>query len=218
MKFKNKTKGLMAYILMPLAFLIIGYSVIYFALSPFIEAVISVWDMVQLSGTINEEDESLYNGSSVLGGTVKSSTITFPNYGTEYARLSIPSAEINAPIFFGDGQKQLSKGIGHYNGSDFPGMGSTILLSGHNNTYLHTIDRAQIGDNITITTSYGVYVYKINEIKIVDSSNVSATNISADEENLVIYTCYPLSTLGLTSKRYFVYAEYVSGPVIIINE
>ena len=208
----------MAYILMPLAFLIIGYSVIYFALSPFIEAVISVWDMVQLSGTINEEDESLYNGSSVLGGTVKSSTITFPNYGTEYARLSIPSAEINAPIFFGDGQKQLSKGIGHYNGSDFPGMGSTILLSGHNNTYLHTIDRAQIGDNITITTSYGVYVYKINEIKIVDSSNVSATNISADEENLVIYTCYPLSTLGLTSKRYFVYAEYVSGPVIIINE
>ena len=42
--------------------------------------------------------------------------------------------------------------------------------------------------------------------------------ISADEENLVIYTCYPLSTLGLTSKRYFVYAEYVSGPVIIINE
>lgn len=208
----------MAYILMPLAFLIIGYSVIYFALSPFIEAVISVWDMVQLSGTINEEDESIYSGSSVLGGTVKSSTITFPNYGTEYARLSIPSAEINAPIFFGDGQKQLSKGIGHYSGSDFPGMGSTILLSGHNNTYLHTIDRAQIGDNITITTSYGVYVYKINEIKIVDSSNVSATNISADEENLVIYTCYPLSTLGLTSKRYFVYAEYVSGPVIIINE
>lgn len=208
----------MAYILMPLAFLIIGYSVIYFALSSFIEAVISVWDMVQLSGTINEEDESIYSGSSVLGGTVKSSTITFPNYGTEYARLSIPSAEINAPIFFGDGQKQLSKGIGHYNGSDFPGMGSTILLSGHNNTYLHTIDRAQIGDNITITTSYGVYVYKINEIKIVDSSNVSATNISADEENLVIYTCYPLSTLGLTSKRYFVYAEYVSGPVIIINE
>ena len=208
----------MAYILMPLAFLIIGYSVIYFALSPFIEAVISVWDMVQLSGTINEEDESLYNGSSVLGGTVKSSTITFPNYGTEYARLSIPSAEINAPIFFGDGQKQLSKGIGHYNGSNFPGMGSTILLSGHNNTYLHTIDRAQIGDNITITTSYGVYVYKINEIKIVDSSNVSATNISADEENLVIYTCYPLSTLGLTSKRYFVYAEYVSGPVILVNE
>ncbi len=208
----------MAYILMPLAFLIIGYSVIYFALSPFVEAVVSVWDMVQLSGTINEEDESIYSGSSVLGGTVKSSTITFPNYGTEYARLSIPSAEINAPIFFGDGQKQLSKGIGHYNGSDFPGMGSTILLSGHNNTYLHTIDRAQIGDNITITTSYGVYVYKINEIKIVDSGNVSATNISADKENLVIYTCYPLSTLGLTSKRYFVYAEYVSGPVIIINE
>ena len=208
----------MAYILMPLAFLIIGYSVIYFALSPFVEAVVSVWDMVQLSGTINEEDESIYSGSSVLGGTVKSSTITFPNYGTEYARLSIPSAEINAPIFFGDGQKQLSKGIGHYNGSDFPGMGSTILLSGHNNTYLHTIDRAQIGDSITITTSYGVYVYKINEIKIVDSGNVSATNISAGEENLVIYTCYPLATLGLTAKRYFVYAEYVSGPVIIINE
>lgn len=208
----------MAYILMPLAFLVIGYSVIYFALSPFIETVASVWDMVQLSGTINEEDESLYSGSSVLGGTVKSSTITFPNYGTEYAELSIPSAEIKAPIFFGDGEKQLARGIGHYNGSDFPGMGSTVLLSGHNNTYLHTIDRAQVGDNITLTTSYGVYVYKINEIIITDSSNVSATKISAEEENLVIYTCYPLSTLGLTSKRYFVYAEYVSGPVILINE
>lgn len=208
----------MAYLFMPLAFLIIGYSVIYFALSPFIDAVISVWDMVQLSGTINEEDESLYSGSSALGGTVKGSTITFPNYGTEYAELSIPSAEIIAPVFFGDGDKQLSKGIGHYNGSGFPGMGSTVLLSGHNNTYLHTIDRAQVGDNITLTTSYGVYVYKINEIKITDSGNVSATRISAEEETLVIYTCYPLSTLGLTSKRYFVYAEYVSGPVILINE
>ncbi len=208
----------MAYLLMPLAFLIIGYSLIYFALAPFVEIVASVWEMVQLSQPVDDESESLYSGSTVFGGTVKGSSITFPNYGTEYAELSIPSADIKAPIFFGDGEKQLRQGIGHYNGSDFPGMGSTVLLSGHNNTYLHTIDRAVIGDNITITTSYGVYVYKINDIKILSSWDNSAANISADGENLVIYTCYPLSTLGLTSKRYFVYAEYVSGPVILVNE
>lgn len=210
----------MAYIFVPLAFLIIGYSIIYFAAEPFVNMVSSIWQMVQLSQPIDDSDEyeSVFSGSSVFGGTVKGSSITFPNYGMEYAELEIPSADIKAPVFFGDGEKQLQRGVGHYNGSNFPGMGSTVLVSGHNNTYLHTIDRAQVGDIITYTTSYGVYVYKINEIKITDSSNVSATRISADKENLVIYTCYPLSTLGLTSKRYFVYAEYVSGPVILVNE
>nr|WP_298644384.1 hypothetical protein [uncultured Ruminococcus sp.] len=33
-------------------------------------------------------------------------------------------------------------------------------------------------------------------------------------ENLIMYTCYPFDELGLTSKRFFVYAKLVSGTQI----
>ena len=33
-------------------------------------------------------------------------------------------------------------------------------------------------------------------------------------ENLILYTCYPFDALGFTPNRYFVYAKYVSGPVL----
>ena len=40
---------------------------------------------------------------------------------------------------------------------------------------------------------------------------------SADKESLIMYTCYPFDELGLTSDRFFVYAKFVSGPVIDKN-
>ena len=64
----------MAYIFVPLAFLIIGYSIIYFAAEPFVNMVSSIWQMVQLSQPIDDSDEyeSVFSGSSVFGGTVTS--------------------------------------------------------------------------------------------------------------------------------------------------
>ena len=37
------------------------------------------------------------------------------------------------------------------------------------------------------------------------------------DENLILYTCYPFDALGFTPNRFFVYAKYVSGPVLDAN-
>ena len=34
---------------------------------------------------------------------------------------------------------------------------------------------------------------------------------------LILYTCYPFDMLGLTPKRFFVYAEQISGPTVVFN-
>jgi sortase A len=33
-----------------------------------------------------------------------------------------------------------------------------------------------------------------------------------------MYTCYPFDELGLTNDRFYVYAEYVSGPQVKSDE
>ncbi|MBQ5559258.1 MAG: sortase, partial [Lachnospiraceae bacterium] len=65
-----------------------------------------------------------------------------------------------------------------------------------------------------IRTNYGNYQYEITGTKITDNEDRSAYDLAKNEENLIMYTCYPFDTLGLTNLRAFIYAKYVSGPVI----
>lgn len=39
----------------------------------------------------------------------------------------------------------------------------------------------------------------------------------APMKTMILYTCYPFDALGFTPNRYFVYAKYVSGPVLDKN-
>lgn len=210
----------MTYLGMSLVFVIVGYLLIYLTFMPVINAATSVWNMIRLSSpySISDDYEDTFKGSTVFEGVIKASEINFPTYGQRYANLEIPSAQIEAPVFWGDGDKQLKQGIGHYLGSNYPGVGSTVLLAGHNHTFLHTIDKAKPGDEIILTTDYGVYVYEISEIKVASSTDKSVYNLNADYENLVIYTCYPLTTLGLTNQRYYVSAKLKTGPKVLLNE
>ena len=95
--------------------------------------------------------------------------------------------------------------------SFIPGYGGTILIAGHNNTFFNGLKNAKAGQEITIRTSYGNYKYKISKTEIKDSLDTSAYDLSADYENLVLYTCYPFDEVGLTSKRLFVYADLTDG-------
>ena len=126
------------------------------------------------------------------------SQIQYPNTGEQFGELIIEDCSIDNNLFFGDGNVALRNGVGIYNGSFIPGYGKTILVAGHNNTYFNGLKNAEAGQKVTIKTSYGNYTY----------------DLSADYENLIMYTCYPFDELGLTDKRFFVYAKYVSGPQI----
>ena len=145
---------------------------------------------------------------------VKASSFIFPSYEDQFGELIIDDCQIKADLYFGDSWYVLGNGVGIYNGSAIPGYGRTILIAGHNNTYFNGLKYAKEGQIVKIRTNYGNYQYEITGTKITDNEDRSAYDLAKNEENLIMYTCYPFDTLGLTNLRAFIYAKYVSGPVI----
>jgi len=134
----------------------------------------------------------------------------YPKYGEKFADLIIKKASINVPVYHGDSEEQLLKGAGHYNGSRFPGQGSNVVLAGHRNSVFKGLQYVSKGDIITLNTTYGKYVYKISEIKIVNGNDISIVQ-PGNSEKLTLYTCYPFDYIGSAPNRYVVISDLIQG-------
>lgn len=148
--------------------------------------------------------------------TIKLSDISTPKYGDQYGEITCDKLQLKAPVYFGDRGNILKKGAGQYNGSFLPGEGETILIGAHDTTYFKKLENVKKGQTFEFTTEYGIYEYKVKDIKIVDEDKYDeAYDLSADKESLVLYTCYPFGKLkGTKEKRMFVYLDKVTGPDI----
>ena len=71
---------------------------------------------------------------------------------------------------------------------------------------------------IRVTTYYGVYVYEVTGTAVHEATDDTSYDFSRTDENLILYTCYPFDSLGYTPFRFFVYADYVSGPALTIAQ
>jgi len=144
--------------------------------------------------------------------------IQFPDHGTHFANLSCERIELDAPIYWGDTEDVLKVGVGQYMGSFLPGFCRAILLSGHNTSYFKPLQFIEIGDIVVYNTNYGDFKYKVTEIQILHSSVASDMQeemLSKEQEELIMYTCYPFETLvGTKQDRLFVFADKISGPTV----
>ena len=134
--------------------------------------------------------------------------INYPEYGTQYATLQIDKIDANLPVYFGDTLEVLKKGVGHSSGSYFPGEGGSIIYMGHNSKNMfRRFSELQLGDEMTVTTSYGEYTYKIYDMQLIKETDVDKLPIQKEKEILMVYTCYPFNNIGYATQRYVVYAE-----------
>lgn len=132
----------------------------------------------------------------------------YPEYGSKYATLKIPSIDVEQPIYYGDSLDILKNGVGHYIASYFPGEGGSILYMGHNTkNMLRKLPDIKIGDEITVTTSYGSYKYEVERTKVIKDTDLDEVPIQREKEILMIYTCYPVTTVVYTPYRFVVYAS-----------
>ena len=132
----------------------------------------------------------------------------YPEYGTQYATIEIPKIDINLPVYYGDTLELLKNGVGHTAGSFFPGEGGTVIYMGHNSKKVfRRFSELQLGNEITVKTSYGEYKYSIYDMQIIDENDTEKLPIQEEKEILMIYTCYPFNNIGYTTQRYVVYAE-----------
>ena len=155
--------------------------------------------------TINTEEKM---ASEVKIDLESNKIITKPAYGTPYGTLTIDDLGVELPIYYGDDLSILRYGIGHTFGTYFPGEGGTIVYMGHNTSgFLRKLPEIQIGTKIHISTSYGEYTYTVNETRIVHMSEVEAVDIQDDKEQLILYTCYPVNSIGHATNRFITYSS-----------
>ena len=134
----------------------------------------------------------------------------YPVYGTTYASLKIPSINLELPVYYGDTPEILRYGVGHYAGSYFPGEASSIIYAAHNDKrFFMRIPEIPINENIFIETSYGTFQYQVTNKKIILETDLDSLPIQTEEELLMLYTCYPVNSLGHKTERYVVYAKKV---------
>ncbi len=141
--------------------------------------------------------------------------VDFPVYEQVYGELSIPTADILCPLVYGDTETALSRGAGQYIGSRIIGYGGTTFICAHVNRQFKNLNQVQVGDEIVVRTQYGVYTYEVSYVGVHERTDDSIYDLAREEENLVLYTCYyDYSGIGSVKKRFFVCADYTSGPMI----
>lgn len=132
-----------------------------------------------------------------------------PTPSAEQPRLiSIGTIGVNAPVVQGDDWEQLKKGVGHHIGSAQPGQLGNVVLSAHNDIYgeiFRHLDKLAPGDEVTISTGSTNYTYVVNEIQVVNPTEVWVME-PTDHASLTLISCYPYL---INNKRIVVFAELV---------
>lgn len=171
------------------------------------------------SGDSGSDSEDSGNGDADGGDgeipdqTIPLSSIDFPRFNYIYGRFEIESVDISYELIMGESEFGIARGVCQTTDSYIPGYGGTTKLTIHNNK-VRRLENLKVGDEIKITTNYGVYRYRTTSIEVIDSSDSEALRVQQSGYGLLFYTCYPLNKPS-TTQRLLIRAEMVSGPKIV---
>lgn len=175
----------------------------------------SQWKAAIIKGAPEYTYESMLGvNEQATEGNLYYGEVRFPEVGNQFGEVICEDIDLTAPMYYGDSEEILEKGVGVYTAGSIPGEKGTILAGAHDSTYFAALENIKVSDVITVKTTYGIFEYQVSDIQIVDIST-EAWSMESDEEQLVLYTCYPFgATESARTQRYFVYAEKLTGPDI----
>ena len=133
---------------------------------------------------------------------------SYPEYGERYATIKIDALNIELPLYFGDKLSILRYGVGQSSGGYFPGEGGSIICMGHNTSgFLRKLPEIEMGTKIEIEAVYGDYTYTVYDTKVVPQTQLDAVPVQKEQEILMLYTCYPVNSIGHAKNRFIAYAS-----------
>lgn len=138
--------------------------------------------------------------------------VPFYYIGQQFATLSIPSVDIEVAVLQGDREREFKRGAGHYPGSFFPGQGGNILLAAHRTSHFRNFEYLEVGAEVFVETTYGRFVYRVDELRITEGDDQSIAN-DTPYEQLTMYTCYPFIYFGNAPQRFVVICSLVESEV-----
>ncbi len=130
--------------------------------------------------------------------------------GDVIGRLEIPILGLAVPITAGIETTSLLRGVGHIDGTAYPGGLGTLGLAGHRDTYFRPLRRIQSGMDIRVTDGSGTYHYAVDSTEIVAPEQVDVLAIRSRPE-LTLVTCYPFDYVGAAPMRFIVHAHLLSA-------
>lgn len=128
--------------------------------------------------------------------------------GEAVGRISAKAAGFDAIVVAGTATGDLRKGPGLYEQTAFPGAGGTTAIAGHRTTYgapFRNINRLNPGDQIVVELPYARFVYRVQERKIVQPTEVGVIR-EVGYSRLVLTACHPLYS---AAQRMVVFARQV---------
>lgn len=213
------------FITFPIVFLLCGYLLFFAALTPILDPLISVYRLAFSNANVNTitvsgQNSAFNGGTGAYEGHLNYDEITFPSYGDHFGKITVDGTEINTDIIYGDDTALLKEGACMSLYSHIPGCSRGVMIGAHNNTYFHTLQYVKNGALVNIETSYGKYVYRVYETKVIKTDDAAGyrNELNGDKEVLILYTCYPNDTIALTPYRFFAFCEFVSGPQVNMYE
>lgn len=132
----------------------------------------------------------------------------YPTEGDNIGSLTIPALNRKLPILQGTSEKELNKGVGHFLQSVLPGEEDNCVLSGHRETSFKQIGDLNIGDELIVQTSAGIFTYEINGTRIVHEDDKTVI-VPSEHAVLTMTTCYPFNYVGNAPDRYIISATLV---------
>lgn len=151
---------------------------------------------------LTEEEREHYNEILNVGGT------GIMGY------VEIPSINVSLPIYHGVDEGILQVAIGHIEGSSLPvgGAGTHCVISGHRglpSAKLFTdIDELVEGDLFMMRVLDETLTYEVDQIRIVEPSELQNLEIEADRDLCTLVTCTPY---GINSHRLLVRGHRVEN-------
>lgn len=121
--------------------------------------------------------------------------------------ISIPKVNVELPIYHGTDEAVLQIAIGHLSGTSLPVGGATThcVVSGHRglpSARLFTdIDKLVEGDHFTMTVLNRTVTYEVDQIRVVEPTDLSDLTIEKGKDYCTLVTCTPY---GINSHRLLV--------------
>ena len=126
------------------------------------------------------------------------------------AVLSIPRIGLEVPLLDGTDDLTLNRGVGHIAGTPRPREAGNIGVAGHRDGFFRGLKDVAVGDEIDLLLPHGNETYIVDNIRIVDPSDVSVLR-SGPRNSLTLVTCYPFYFIGDAPQRYIVHAAVLES-------
>lgn len=128
--------------------------------------------------------------------------------------IDIPKINIKLPIYHGTGEAVLQVAIGHLSGTSLPvgGESTHCVVSGHRglpSAKLFTdLDKLVEGDTFTMTVLDRTVTYEVDQIRVVEPTDLSELQIEKGKDYCTLVTCTPY---GVNTHRLLVRGHRVAN-------